>query len=84
MNELIFVLLICPLFIFIVSVIGTRKTKTYYVMPIVTFASFFNNRCYRLYSKIFLLGWHVQHLLIIVSYMTLLFVKGYEVAENAK
>ena len=40
MNELIFVLLICPLLIFIVSVIGTRKTKTYYVMPIVTFASF--------------------------------------------
>ncbi|PGS80360.1 hypothetical protein COC69_09010, partial [Bacillus cereus] len=29
MNELIFVLLICPLLIFIVSVIGTRKTKTY-------------------------------------------------------
>ncbi|WP_232362016.1 DUF2651 family protein, partial [Bacillus thuringiensis] len=40
MNELIFVLLICPLLIFIVSVIGTCKTKTYYVMPIVTFASF--------------------------------------------
>ncbi|PGS60806.1 hypothetical protein COC69_33165, partial [Bacillus cereus] len=29
MNELIFILLICPLLIFIVSVIGTRKTKTY-------------------------------------------------------
>ena len=40
MNELIFVLLICPLLIFIVSVIGTRRTRTYYVMPIVTFASF--------------------------------------------
>ncbi|MEC3375377.1 DUF2651 family protein [Bacillus cereus] len=40
MNELIFVLLICPLLIFIDSVIGTRKTKTYYEMPSVTFASF--------------------------------------------
>ncbi|MEH6978099.1 DUF2651 family protein, partial [Bacillus pseudomycoides] len=40
MSELLFFLFICPLLIFIVSVLGTRRTRTYYVMPIVTFAIF--------------------------------------------
>ncbi|MFJ8241108.1 hypothetical protein CN272_10720 [Bacillus anthracis] len=84
MNELIFVLFICPLFIFIVSVIGTRKTKTYYVMPIVTFASFLIIGVITFTPKFFFWVGMYSIFSFIVSYMTLLFVKGYEVAENAK
>ncbi len=84
MNELIFVLLICPLLIFIVSVMGTRKTKTYYVMPIVTFASFLIIGVIALTPKFFFWVGMYSIFSFIVSYMTLLFVRGYEVAENAK
>lgn len=84
MNELIFVLLICPLLIFIVSVIGTRKTKTYYVMPIVTFASFLIIGVIAFTTKFFFWVGMYSIFSFIVSYMTLLFVRGYEVAENAK
>ncbi|HGA0510076.1 YbeF family protein [Bacillus pacificus] len=84
MNELIFVLLICPLLIFIISVVGTRKTKTYYVMPIVTFASFLIIGVISFTPKFFFWIGMYSIFSFIVSYMTLLFVRGYEVAENAK
>ncbi|GAB6465984.1 MULTISPECIES: YbeF family protein [Bacillus] len=84
MNELIFVLLICPLFIFIVSVIGTRKTKTYYVMPIVTFASFLIIGVIAFTPNFFFWVGMYSIFSFIVSYMTLLFVRGYEVVENVK
>lgn len=84
MNELIFVLLICPSLIFIVSVIGTRKTKTYYVMPIVTFASFLIIGVIAFTPKFFFWVGMYSIFSFIVSYMTLLFVRGYEVVENAK
>ncbi|ADK06445.1 TPA: YbeF family protein [Bacillus anthracis] len=84
MNELIFVLLICPLFIFIVSVIGTRKTKTYYIMPIVTFASFLIIGVIAFTPTFFFWVGMYSIFSFIVSYMTLLFVRGYEVVENAK
>ncbi|PEZ46584.1 hypothetical protein CN345_00635 [Bacillus thuringiensis] len=84
MNELIFVLLICPLLIFIVSVIGTRKTKTYYVMPIVTFASFLIIGVITFTPKFFFWVGMYSIFSFIVSYMTLLFVRGYELAESAK
>ncbi|MDA1798925.1 YbeF family protein [Bacillus cereus group sp. BY6-1LC] len=84
MNELTFVLLICPLFIFIVSVIGTRKTKTYYVMPIVTFATFLIIGVIVFTPKFFFWVGMYSIFSFIVSYITLLFVRGYEVVENAK
>ncbi|PGT17166.1 YbeF family protein [Bacillus cereus] len=84
MNELIFFLLICPLLIFIVSVIGTRRTKTYYVMPIVTFASFLIIGVFAFTSKFFFWVGMYSIFSFIVSYMTLLFVKGYEVVESNK
>ena len=83
MNELIFVLLICPLLIFIVSVIGTRKTQTYYVMPIVTFASFLILVIAFTPKFFFWIGMY-SIFSFIVSYMTLLFVKGYEFVESTK
>lgn len=84
MNELIFVLLICPLLIFIVSVIGTRKTKTYYVIPIVTFASFLIIGVIAFTPKFFFWVGMYSIFSFIVSYMTLLFVRGYEIAESTK
>ncbi len=84
MNELIFVLLICPLLIFIVSVIGTRKTKTYYVMPIVTFASFLIIGVIAFTPKFFFWVGMYSIFSFIVSYMTLLFVRGYEIVESTK
>lgn len=84
MNELIFVLLICPLLIFIVSVIGTRRTRTYYVMPIVTFASFLIVGAIAFPPKFFFWVGIYSIFSFIISYMTLLFVRGYEVAENNK
>lgn len=84
MNELIFVLLICPLLIFIVSVIGTRRTRTYYVMPIVTFASFLIVGAIAFPPKFFFWVGMYSIFSFITSYMTLLFVRGYEVAENNK
>ncbi|AFU14526.1 TPA: YbeF family protein [Bacillus toyonensis] len=84
MNELIFVLLICPLLIFIVSVIGTRKTQTYYVMPIVTFASFLILGVIAFTPKFFFWIGMYSIFSFIVSYMTLLFVKGYKFVESTK
>ncbi|OHX30089.1 YbeF family protein [Bacillus mycoides] len=84
MNELIFVLLICPLLIFIVSVIGTRRTRTYYVMPIVMFASFLIVGAIAFPPKFFFWVGMYSIFSFIISYMTLLFVRGYEVAENNK
>ncbi|MBO1624895.1 DUF2651 domain-containing protein [Bacillus cereus] len=82
MNELVFVLFIWPLLIFIVSVIGTRRTKTYYVMPIVTFAIFLIIGVTLFPPSFFF--WIGMYCIFsfIVSYMTLLFVKGYEAAEG--
>ncbi|MGR3774789.1 YbeF family protein [Bacillus paramycoides] len=84
MNELIFVLLICPVLIFIVSIIGTRRTRTYYVMPIVTFASFLILGVIAFPQKFFFWVGMYSIFSFIVSYMTLLFVRGYEVAESNK
>ncbi|KFN04070.1 DUF2651 domain-containing protein [Bacillus clarus] len=80
MNELIFVLLICPSLIFIVSIIGTRRTRTYYVMPIVTFAIFLIVGVITFTPKFFFWVGMYSIFSFIISYMTLLFVKGYEVA----
>ncbi|MFE6135472.1 YbeF family protein [Bacillus sp. NPDC057893] len=84
MNELIFVLLICPLLIFIASVIGTRRTRTYYVMPFVTFASFLIVGAIAFPPKFFFWVGMYSIFSFIISYMTLLFVRGYEVAESNK
>ncbi|WP_243523931.1 YbeF family protein [Bacillus pseudomycoides] len=82
MNELMFVLFICPALIFIVSVIGTRRTKTYYVMPIVTFAIFLIIGVTLFPPSFFFWVGMYSIFSFIVSYMTLLFVKGYEAVEE--
>ncbi|MGI0533467.1 YbeF family protein [Bacillus pfraonensis] len=82
MSEFIFVLFICPLLIFIVSVIGTRKTRTYYVMPIVTFAIFLILGVTLFPPSFFFWVGMYSIFSFIVSYMTLLFVKGYEVIKG--
>ncbi|MEH6889996.1 YbeF family protein [Bacillus sp. JJ864] len=76
MNEFIFALLVCPLLVFIFSVIGTRITKTYYVMPIITFAIFLI-LAVTLFNRSFFFWIGMYSIFsFLVSYITLLFVKG--------
>ena len=76
MSEFIFVLFVCPLLIFILSVIGTRITKTYYVMPIITFAIFLIFAV-TLFNRSFFFWVGMYSIFsFLVSYITLLFVKG--------
>ncbi|WP_439741102.1 YbeF family protein [Bacillus pseudomycoides] len=82
MSELIFFLFICPLLIFIVSVLGTRRTRTYYVMPIVTLAIFLILGVILFPPSFFFWVGMYSIFLFIVSYITLLFVKGYEAVEG--
>ncbi|MBJ8026685.1 YbeF family protein [Bacillus cereus group sp. N21] len=82
MSELIFFLFICPLLIFIVSVLGTRRTRTYYVMPIVTFAIFLILGVILFPLSFFFWVGMYSIFSFIVSYITLLFVKGYEAVEG--
>ncbi|MBO1578753.1 YbeF family protein [Bacillus sp. XF8] len=82
MSELIFVLFICPLLIFIVSIIGTRRTRTYYVMPIITFAIFLILGVTLFTPSFFFWVGMYSIFSFIVSYITLLFVKGYEAVEG--
>ncbi|MFJ8530599.1 YbeF family protein [Bacillus sp. NPDC094106] len=82
MSELIFLLFICPLLIFILSVIGTLRTRTSYVMPIVTFAIFLILGVTLFTPSFFFWVGMYSIFSFIVSYMTLLFVKGYEAIER--
>ncbi|WP_020059217.1 YbeF family protein [Bacillus sp. 123MFChir2] len=76
MSEFIFVLFVCPLLIFILSVIGTRITKTYYVMPIITFAIFLI-LAVTLFNRTFFFWVGMYSIFsFLVSYITLLFEKG--------
>ncbi|MEH7811447.1 DUF2651 family protein, partial [Bacillus toyonensis] len=60
------------------------KTQTYYVMPIVTFASFLILGVIAFTPKFFFWIGMYSIFSFIVSYMTLLFVKGYEFVESTK
>ncbi|MDM5189586.1 YbeF family protein [Bacillus sp. DX4.1] len=82
MSEFISVLFICPLLIFIISVIGTRITKTYYVMPIVTFAIFLILGVTMFSPSFFFWVGMYSIFSFIVSYMTLLFIKGNKAVER--
>ncbi|WP_440602720.1 YbeF family protein [Bacillus sp. GB_SG_008] len=82
MSEFTFVLFVCPLLVFIFSVIGTRITKTYYIMPIITFAIFLIVAV-TLFNRSFFFWVGMYSIFsFLVSYMTLLFVKGDKEVEK--
>ncbi|MDM5194408.1 YbeF family protein [Bacillus hominis] len=82
MSEIIFVFCIYPLFICIFSIAGTYKVGTFYVMPIVTFIIFLMLNV-TLYNPSFFF-WVGMYTIFsfLVSYITILFVKGYKAVER--
>ncbi|RWS45219.1 DUF2651 domain-containing protein [Bacillus mycoides] len=82
MSEIIFVFCIYPLFICIFSIAGTYKVDTFYVMPIVTFVIFLMLNV-TLYDPSFFF-WVGMYTIFsfLVSYITILFVKGYKAVER--
>ncbi|HDR7951638.1 TPA: YbeF family protein, partial [Bacillus toyonensis] len=81
MSESIFIFCIYPLLICIFSIAVTYKIGTFYVMPMVIFLIFlmFNVTLYDP-SFFFWVGMYTVFSFII-SYITILFVKGYKAVE---
>ncbi|MED3539146.1 MULTISPECIES: YbeF family protein [Bacillus cereus group] len=84
MSESIFIFCIYPLLICIFSIAVTYKIGTFYVMPMVTFLIFlmFNVTLYDP-SFFFWVGMYTVFSFII-SYITILFVKGYKAVEKER
>ncbi|AHA06577.1 DUF2651 domain-containing protein [Bacillus toyonensis] len=84
MSELIFIFCIYPLLICMFSIAVTYKIGTFYAMPMVTFLIFlmFNVTLYDP-SFFFWVGMYTVFSFII-SYITILFVKGYKAVEKER
>ncbi|MGG0255825.1 YbeF family protein [Bacillus toyonensis] len=84
MNESIFIFCIYPLLICMFSIAVTYKIGTFYAMPMVTFLIFlmFNVTLYDP-SFFFWVGMYTVFSFII-SYITILFVKGYKAVEKER
>ncbi|KAA0764320.1 YbeF family protein [Bacillus sp. SH5-2] len=84
MSESIFIFCIYPLFICVISIAGTYKMGTFYVMPIVTFLIFLILNV-ALYDPSFFF-WVGMYTIFafIVSFITIFFVKGYKVVERER
>ncbi|MEK4707943.1 YbeF family protein [Bacillus sp. FSL R10-2780] len=82
MSEFIFVLCMYPLLICMLSIAGTYRMSTFYVMPIVIFVVFLILNV-TVYDPAFFF-WVGMYTIFsfIVSYITMLFVKGYKVVER--
>ncbi|MBE7127333.1 YbeF family protein [Bacillus mycoides] len=84
MSESIFIFCIYPLLICIFSIAVTYKVGTFYVMPIVTFLIFLMLSV-TLYdpSFFFWVGMYTVFSFII-SYITILFVRGYKAVDRER
>ncbi|MBJ8053630.1 YbeF family protein [Bacillus cereus] len=84
MSESIFIFCIYPLLICIFSIAVTYKVGTFYVMPIVTFLIFLMLNV-TLYDPSFFF-WVGMYTIFsfIISYITILFVKGYKDVERGR
>ncbi|PHG03039.1 YbeF family protein [Bacillus toyonensis] len=84
MSESIFIFCIYPLLICMFSIAVTYKIGTFYAMPMVTFLIFlmFNVTLYDP-SFFFWMGMYTVFSFII-SYITILFVKGYKAVEKER
>ncbi|MBE7149348.1 DUF2651 domain-containing protein [Bacillus mycoides] len=84
MSESIFIFCIYPLLICIFSIAVTYKVGTFYVMPIVTFLIFLMLSV-TLYDPSFFF-WAGMYTIFsfIISYITILFVRGYKAADRER
>ncbi|MES5893393.1 MULTISPECIES: YbeF family protein [Bacillus cereus group] len=84
MIESIFIFCIYPLLICIFSIAVTYKVGTFYVMPIVTFLIVLMLNI-TLYDPSFFF-WVGMYTIFsfIISYITILFVKGYKAVERER
>ncbi|MES5865785.1 DUF2651 domain-containing protein [Bacillus wiedmannii] len=84
MSESIFIFCIYPLLICIFSIAGTYKVGTLYVMPMITFLIFLMLNV-TVYNPVFFF-WVGMYTIFsfIVSYIIILFVKGYKVVERER
>ncbi|ALQ68917.1 MULTISPECIES: YbeF family protein [Bacillus cereus group] len=82
MSKSILIFCIYPLLICIFSIAVTYKVGTFYVMPMITFLIFLMlNVTLHDPAFFFWVGMYTIFLCI-VSYITILFVKGYKVVER--
>ncbi|MEI4649779.1 YbeF family protein [Bacillus cereus] len=84
MSESILIFCINPLLICIFSIAVTYKVGTFYVMPMVTFLIFLMLSV-TLYDPSFFF-WVGMYTIFsfIISYITILFIKGYKVVERER
>ncbi|MCH4568461.1 YbeF family protein [Bacillus sp. ES1-5] len=84
MSEFIFIFCIYPLLICIFSIAGTYKLGAFYVMPMVTFLIFLMLNI-TVYNPAFFF-WVGMYTIFsfIISYITILFVKGYKVVGRER
>ncbi|PDZ42482.1 YbeF family protein [Bacillus wiedmannii] len=84
MSESIFIFCIYPLLICIFSIAVTYKVGTFYVMPIVTFLIFLMLSV-TLYDPSFFF-WVGMYTIFsfIISYITILFVRGYKAVDRER
>ncbi|MBK5430291.1 MULTISPECIES: YbeF family protein [Bacillus] len=82
MSESIFIFCIYPLLICIFSIALTYKVGTFYMMPMVTFLIFLMLNV-TLYDPSFFF-WVGMYTIFsfVISYITILFVKGYKDVEK--
>ncbi|BCC59921.1 YbeF family protein [Bacillus cereus] len=84
LSEIIFIFCIYPLLVCIVSIAGAYKVGTFYVMPIVTFLIFLMLNV-TVYDPAFFFWVGMYTILsFIVSYITILFIKGYKVVKRER
>ena len=84
MSEPILIFCIYPLLICIFSMAVTYKVGTFYVMPMVTFLIFLMLNV-TVYNPAFFF-WVGMYTIFsfIISYITILFIKGYKVVERER
>ncbi|WP_416808284.1 YbeF family protein [Bacillus thuringiensis] len=84
MSEIIFIFCIYPLLICIFSIAVTYKVGTFYAMPIVTFLIFLMLSVTVHDPAFFFWVGMYTILSFVVSYITILFIKGYKVVERER
>ncbi|MEC3542963.1 YbeF family protein [Bacillus thuringiensis] len=84
MSEIIFIFCIYPLLICIFSIAVTYKVGTFYAMPIVSFLVFLLLSVTVHDPAFFFWVGMYTILSFIVSYITILFIKGYKVVERER
>jgi hypothetical protein len=84
LSEFILIFCIYPLLVCIFSIAGTYKVGTFYVMPMVTFLIFLMLNVTVYNPEFFFWVGMYTIFSFVISYITILFVKGYKVVERER